>query len=223
MYNGVTIGPIGRRSGISNSETTLLWADSGGSQKLVGVATGTRLGDSILERVLFIVDAGTSPTAAPYPFANTKKPMDWGSRAPVFLETIQLEGPTRLDALLRARVGRLQSRLFVVERTFLWHKSDSVAPVSDWVEGRRANYAPPPGVPDAARGSGAAVWQSSHHKRFVVGVIPKNAPAGFLNGWSVQETQIAQKFGAWKAAAFDPTVADLWTCTWAGSPQAFRI
>ena len=230
----VVIGPIGSAWGIPSRVVTFLTLGQGKSERVVGVASATRVGDSILERVLFIVDGITGTMGAPYPAGDPNEPGRWGSTQPITLRrrrTAPEESPPpalRLDALLRQRLALAKDdTVKVVERAFHWHRARGDARAPDFPvkldePGWRAIYRPPLDRPGAV---GAAVW---HPEGSVgtpaVALLPKDIPGGFLDDWQVREdADQPTKFESWlNEAGYRAEAFDAYLCRWAYS-QTFDI
>ena len=230
----VVIGPIDNSWGISRRVVTFLTLEGAKTEQTVGVASATRVGDSILERVLFIVDGSSSELGAPYPAGNPGEPGEWGSTQPITLRRRKTASSDkgspalRLDALLRQRLALANDKLVkVVERTFHWHRTskDVMAPdfpVRPTASGWRAHYRPPEDRPGAV---GAAVWHpSGNASKTTVALLPKSIPGGFLDDWRVREDrQKTEDFAGWlKREGYRPDAFDVYLCRWAYS-QTFNV
>ena len=230
----VVLGPVGNVWGIPNRVVTFLTVGGKDSERVVGVASATRVGDSILERVLFIVDGITGSSGAPYPAGDPNDPGRWGSTKSIMLRR-DAPGPEddgaaalRLDAMLRQRLALAKDdSVKVVERAFHWHRTSQSArssgfPIQLDEPGRRAIYRPPASQPDAV---GAAVWYPDGGAgRPTVALLPKAIPDDFLNDWRVREDgENLEKFETWlEREKYTEGAFDVYLCRWAYS-QTFDI
>lgn len=230
----VVIGPIDNSWGIPNRVVTYLTLGGSKAERTVGVASATRVGDSILERVLFIVEGFAGNNGASYPAADPSEPGRWGSTQPINLRRTatpsDAAGPPalRLDALLRQRLLLAKDdSVKVVERTFHWHRTGKEPGATDFpvrldAPGWRANYQPPVDRPGAV---GAAVWQpEGGGGKTTVALLPKSIPGGFLDDWRVREDrQKPEKFEDWlNREGYRQGAFDVYLCRWAYS-ETFNI